>query len=82
MIYPTLDEHANHYTTDEHANHYTTDEHVNHDTTDEYANHYTTDEHVNHYTTDAQGLGASDKKKKNKILYNTTRGRTHLLPFF
>ena len=46
MIYPTLDEHANHYTTDEHAN------------------HYTTDEHVNHYTTDAQGLGASDKKKK------------------
>ena len=29
----------------------------------------------------AQGLGASEKKKK-KILYNTTRGRTHLLPFF
>ena len=25
-----------------------------------------------------QGLGASEKK----ILYNTTRGRTHLLPFF
>ena len=22
------------------------------------------------------------KKKKKKILYNTTRGRTHLLPFF
>ena len=27
-----------------------------------------------------QGLGASEKEKK--ILYNTTRGRTHLLPFF
>ena len=27
----------------------------------------------------AQGLGASEKKI---ILYNTTRGRTHLLPFF
>ena len=26
-----------------------------------------------------QGLDASQKKK---ILYNTTRGRTHLLPFF
>ena len=30
----------------------------------------------------AQGLGASEKKKKKKILYNTTRGRTRLLPFF
>ena len=30
----------------------------------------------------AQGLGASEKKKIKKILYNTTRGRTHLLPFF
>ena len=29
-----------------------------------------------------QGLGASEKEKKKKILYNTTRGRTHLLPFF
>ena len=29
-----------------------------------------------------QGLGASEKKNKKKILYNTTRGRTHLLPFF
>jgi hypothetical protein len=28
---------------------------------------------------ETQGLGASEKKKKNK---NTTRGRTHLLPFF
>jgi hypothetical protein len=28
-----------------------------------------------------QGLGASEKKTKKK-LYNTTRGRTHLLPFF
>ena len=30
----------------------------------------------------AQGLGASEKKKNKKILYNTTRGRTHLLPIF
>ena len=30
-----------------------------------------------------QGLGASEKEKKEKkILYNTTRERTHLLPFF
>ena len=29
-----------------------------------------------------QGLGASEKKIIIKILYNTTRGRTHLLPFF
>ena len=28
-----------------------------------------------------QGLGACEKKNKKK-LYNTTRGRTHLLPFF
>ena len=28
-----------------------------------------------------QGLGASEIKGE-KILYNTTRGRTHLLPFF
>ena len=26
-----------------------------------------------------QGLGASEKEKN---IYNTTRGRTHLLPFF
>ena len=32
--------------------------------------------------TTPQGLGASEKKKIKKILYNTTRGRTHLLPFF
>ena len=33
----------------------------------------------------SQGLSASEKKNKKKlkkILYNTTRGRTHLLPFF
>ena len=41
--------------------------------------YHTQGEHADHYTTDAQGLGASEKKKK---LYNTTRGRTHLLPFF
>ena len=29
----------------------------------------------------SQGLGASEKKPQKK-LYNTTRGRTHLLPFF
>jgi hypothetical protein len=32
--------------------------------------------------TTPQGLGASEKNKIKKILYNTTRGRTHLLPFF
>ena len=32
--------------------------------------------------TGPQGLGASEKKINKKILYNTTRGRTHLLPFF
>ena len=37
---------------------------------------------VNFKTFCAQGLGASEKKKIIKILYNTTRGRTHLLPFF
>jgi hypothetical protein len=32
---------------------------------------------------ETQGLGASEKKKnKKKILYNTTRRGTHLLPFF
>ena len=30
----------------------------------------------------AQGLGASEEKKNKKKLYNTTRGRTHLLPIF
>ena len=29
-----------------------------------------------------QGLGASEIKEKKPKLYNTTRGRTHLLPFF
>jgi hypothetical protein len=33
-------------------------------------------------TLHAQGLGASEKIIIKKILYNTTRGRTHLLPFF
>ena len=30
---------------------------------------------------ETQGLGVSGKKTQKK-LYNTTRGRTHLLPFF
>ena len=34
---------------------------------------------ISSHTDNPQGLGASEKKRK-KILYNTTRGRTHLLP--
>ena len=45
-------------------------------------NEQTNDDLISKYSLEAQGLGASEKKKEKKILYNTTRGRTHLLPFF
>ena len=53
MIYPTLDEHANHYTTNESTIYHTLDEHANHYTTNESTIYHTLDEHANHYTTNA-----------------------------
>ena len=45
------------------------------------AHYISVDLRINRYHFCTQGLGASEKPPQKK-LYNTTRGRTHLLPFF